>query len=271
MNNKTEKVRANAVSPQNVNEQKGKHVQQQKHSRAKLDTLRTEGRCFNCQEVGHEQRNCPKLNSMRPPKPAIKAGAINLSKMDKLAEKVGKADIYVGHISMEGSDEITCELAELEEIEFRVHKLCEQAWGEDPLWYNEEMRPECKWSVGADDQEITVWDFVSGENRTFSREVINDPNFNIAEIFSEPVANRAPAPVREGGYPLIENEKYDRWEWPAMNWLQARLMGQLEAADELNIPTEYTRIDIQPTMDGYSVQLDESDIILSLTHEEVLD
>ena len=31
------------------------------------------------------------------------------------------------------------------------------------------------------------------------------------------------------------------------------------------------RIDMQPTMFGYSVQLDKSDIIYNITHEEVLD
>ena len=31
------------------------------------------------------------------------------------------------------------------------------------------------------------------------------------------------------------------------------------------------RIDVQPTMFGYSIQLDESDLIYNVTHEEVLD
>ena len=78
--------------------------------------------------------------------------------------------------------------------------------------------------------------------------------------------------VREGGYPILDNEVYNRWEWPATSWLQARLTGQLNAVDEGNAPQgTQTRIDIQPTMSGYSVQLDESDIIYNLTHEEVID
>ena len=84
---------------------------------------------------------------------------------------------------------------------------------------------------------------------------------------------RTPTSVREGGYPLID-EDYDQWEWPAINWMHARLNGQLELINERNAPTNVAkenRIDVQPTMFGYSVQLDESDITYNLSHEEVLD
>ena len=267
--NKTEKVRANAVSPQNANEQKVKNFKQRKLSRAKMDSLRAEGKCFNCHETGHEQRNCPKLNKMKPPQPFIRTGAINLAKMDHLAEQKEKAEIYCGRISVGSPDPIAEELKELEDIEFRVHQMCEKAWGEDPAWHNETTRPECKWSVGADELEITVWDFVNGGNRTFPRKAIDDPSFDIAKIFEQPDSDWTPKSVREGGYPLIEI--YDRNKWPATNWLKARLTGQLEFVDERNVPPGTERIDIQPTMSGYSVQLDESDIIYNMTHKEVTD
>jgi len=131
------------VSPQNTSEQKGKNVKHKKLSRAKLDSLRAEGKCFNCQQTGHKQRNCLRLNSMRPPKPFIKAGAINLSKMDRMAKQSERADVYFGHISMTETDLITEELRELEELEYRVHRMCEEAWGKDPAWYNEETRLNC--------------------------------------------------------------------------------------------------------------------------------
>ena len=58
-----------------------------------------------------------------------------------------------------------------------------------------------------------------------------------------------------------------------MNWLHAQLTEQLESVDKGNTPDGVkrdNRIDVQPTMFGYSVQLDESDLIYNLTHEEVL-
>ena len=48
--------------------------------------LTPSGRCFNCQETGHKQQNCPKLSLMKPPKQSIKAGAVQYMKLEKLAD-----------------------------------------------------------------------------------------------------------------------------------------------------------------------------------------
>ena len=170
----------------------------------KMDELRAQGRCFNCQETGHEQRNCPKLSSMRPPKPAVRTGAVNLTKMDKLAAKKEKADVFLGNVSMMEHDLIAEELQEFKEVELRVHRLCEEAWGEDPLWYTEETRADCRWDVVADNEEVTIADFKNGGNRTFPREALENPEFCVTTLFANPKTSR-PEPAREGGYPLIEN------------------------------------------------------------------
>ena len=164
-----------------------------------MNSLRAEGKCFNCQETGHEQRNCPKLNSMRLPKPVIKARSISFIKMEELAERKARADVYVGSIGIIEPDPIADELRRHEMIELRVHRLCENAWGEDPLWYNEETRPDCKYSIQADDEEIMVWDFVNGGNRSFATKDLNDPSFNIARIFASPEPNRTSTSVCTGG------------------------------------------------------------------------
>jgi hypothetical protein len=182
-----------------------------------MDNLRAEGKCFNCRETGHEQRNCPKLNSMRPPRQVIKAGAISFAKMEELADRKEKADIYIGNISIEETDPIAEKFREYEEIERKVHRWCENAWGEDPLWYTEETRPDSKYGVDVHDNEITIWDFVNRRDRTFTREDVDDPNFNVAEAFAAPEPDRTPTSAREGGYPDAEN--YQQWDWPAIRWL----------------------------------------------------
>ena len=120
---------------------------------------------------------------------------------------------------------------------------------------------------------MTSWSGTSQtRQRTFVRCEIDDPDFDIAGIFTRLELNRTPMSVREGGYPDLEN--YQRWEWPAINWMQARLNGQLNFVDEGNAPegvNDNERIDVQPTMFGYSIQLDKSDLIYNVTHEEVLD
>ena len=58
-----------------------------------------------------------------------------------------------------------------------------------------------------------------------------------------------------------------------MNWLHTRLTEQLESVNDGNTLDgikKDNRIDIQPMMFRYSVQLNESDLIFNLTHEEVL-
>jgi len=270
---RSERIRANALSPQNAPSQRPRSNQQQKQppklSRAKMDALRAEGKCFNCQEKGHEQRNCPRLNSMKPPKPMIKAGSISIAKMDKIAEQMSDEendDIYVGSISVMTPDPIANELREFEAIEKRVHQLCEETWGADPLWYNEETRLDARWSVVMNEREIEVWDFELDRARTIPRDVIEDPNFKIADIFD---ANSPPNSVREGGYPDAEN--YQRWEWPAINWMLARFEGYLDSVNNGEMPTDIlNRIDIMPIMLGYSIRIIELNVYYNITHEEVL-
>ena len=209
---------------------------------------------------------------MRLPKPAIKSNAIRFDELEKLADRKEKANLYSTHVSIIKADPIVDKLREYEELELRVHQLCEATWGKDPLWHNEETCPDCKYSIGVDDDEITVWDFVNSKERTFARRDLDDPDFNIAEIFVSPELNRTLTSVQEGGYPSLGN--YQCWDWPAINWLHAQLTSQLEFVDEGNMPDGVPKekcIDIQPTMFGYSIQLDESDLIYNITHEEVLD
>ena len=109
--NKQENVRANAISPQNTPDRKGKGIPNHKKlSWNKMDELRAQGKCFNSQETGHKQRNCLKLNAMWPPKPAVRTGAVNLTKMDKLAAKKEKADVFFGNVSIMEHDPIAEEL-----------------------------------------------------------------------------------------------------------------------------------------------------------------
>ena len=237
-----------------------------------MDMLRAEGKCFNCREAGHEQRNCPRLQSMKLPMTAIKAGAIGFASLEKLVEMSEESDIWVGSMSIVRNDPIAEELVELEEIEFEAHRLCEEAWGEDPLWYQEETRFECKYSVCASNKEVDICNRVIGEIRTIAIDKISNPAFNITNAFKTPETNRTPGSVWEGGFPVID--KYNKWEWLAINWMTARLRGQLLSVDRHNAPEgvkDKDRIDVQPTMFGYSIQLDESDIIYNISHKKVLD
>ena len=83
--------------------------------------------------------------------------------------------------------------------------MCKAAWGEDPLWYIEEMCPDCKYNIEVNNKEITIWDFMDGRSRTFARDKLDDPDFDIAVIFNGPEPDRTLTSVQEGGYPDLGN------------------------------------------------------------------
>ena len=98
------------------------------------------------------------------------------------------------------------------------------------------------------------------------RRDLDNPDFNITEIFVSPELNRTPTSVWEGRHPSLRN--YQHWDWPAINWLHVLLTGQLEFIDKGNVLDSVPKekcINIQPTMFGYSIQIDESDLIYNIT------
>ena len=178
-----------------------------------------EGKCFNCREAGHEQRNCPKLQSMKPPRMAIKAGAIRFALLEKLVETSEESNVWVRSMLIARNDLIMDKLAELEEIKFKAHRLCKEAWGEDPLWYQEETWFKCKYSICVSNKEIDICNQMTGKIRTITIDKIGDPAFNIMDAFKTPEMNRTPGSVQEDEFPVID--EYNKWEWPAINWMAA--------------------------------------------------
>ena len=75
-----------------------------------MDSLRAEGKCFHCHKKGHEQRNCPKKSSMKPPRSSVKSRSIQLANLDKLAKDKDRVDTFVGSMMVIGYDPIMEEL-----------------------------------------------------------------------------------------------------------------------------------------------------------------
>ena len=96
---KSDRVRANAVAPQPVAEQSRPWPEQEyrkrgrKINKAKRNQLRAAGKCFQYEETGHDQRNCPKLHSMR--RPTINAGNVEIARLERLSNRRNEADIWV--------------------------------------------------------------------------------------------------------------------------------------------------------------------------------
>jgi hypothetical protein len=263
-------VRANAVSPGNRSQKRPDAPAKGKKQidKGKRDRLRGEGKCFNCEEKGHEIRNCPKLHSMKPPQ--MRTGSVRFDEMERLSQQRDQADAYVGRIQVLLSDEEGSDLSyeDNELLEGHVHSLCEDVWGEDPLWHDEETRWMSQYTVQIEGENITVWNCAPEKSTyEFRKSDLKDPKFDISRAGNGSSGNKRRASVPKGG--SNPTGIYKRWSWPAIYWLRRWLSIELGVQDVKEIPTE-DRIDVQPTMTGYSVQIDD-EIFYNISHEEVVD
>ncbi|KAF9789345.1 hypothetical protein BJ322DRAFT_1105211 [Thelephora terrestris] len=270
-----EQVRANAITPQprmdpnrtdggrhpdggrNRRARKGRRV-----SREKRDQLRAEGKCFQCEQVGHSQRDCPELNMMRPP--AIRANNVNIARLERLAKTRGKADLQMGHISMVGNDEVVDDLTP---AMHKVYKWCAATWGEDNRWLDPATRYQSKYGIyqygtrAGDVMEIILYD--EPGVRPFEVDVSRfiNPELCLADMLGAK-ANTTPACVREGGF--RDNGKYDTWKWPALEWLRQLL------TDQLKLEESGDTVSVKPSYEGYGLHLKGTDVYYEITHTEML-
>ena len=128
---KPDGVQANAIMPpllageRSQPRERERRIPGRRISRVKPDQLRAAGKCFQCEETGRDQRNCPKLHSIR--RPAMGVGSIVF---------IGMAGMATGQDGMEG----TSNDPEATESERRAYELCAMEWDDDARWWNIETR-----------------------------------------------------------------------------------------------------------------------------------
>lgn len=86
---------------------KGKAAPRSKLSPEERDKMRAEGRCFECKEIGHQSRNCPKRHEAKAPK--VSVGAVRYEylrnvNLDKLTDEKLAAGARVASVSIENSE-----------------------------------------------------------------------------------------------------------------------------------------------------------------------
>ena len=161
-----ERVRANAVTPQprggpsRADGRRAKHARKgKKVSREKRDQLRAEGKCFQCEQPGHSQRDCPELNTLRPPN--VRVNNVEIARLERLAKVKDRADLQVGHISLETNDPSEDDATPTMR---KVYWQCANIWGSDERWLDPETRHAsrygiCQYGTGIGDLvEVTIRD-----------------------------------------------------------------------------------------------------------------
>ena len=267
-----DKFRANSVTPQpsagpfqaRGREQQGRG---RKLSRAKRDQLRAAGKCFQCEETGHDQRNCPKLHTMRrPTDSAVRASNIDMARLERLSIARSDADVRMNSVLLEPEGVSSPEDDDTEAVR-RAYGLCAAAWGGDECWLDPETRADSRYgiyqySTGSGDL-VEIFDRSQPGIGTLEVDAsrFGDPNFSLADVHALG-ADTDLSCIREGGY--RNRRTYKIWEWSALKWLRDTMQEQLslESANEL--------LSIWPAMDGYCLHLVGTDVFYGLTHAEVL-
>ena len=267
-----ERVRANAVTPQpqagpsRTEGGRPRHVRKgKKISKEKRDQLRAEGKCFQCEQTGHSQRDCPELNTMRPPN--VRVNNVNVARLERLSRAREKADLQVGHISMipDGAieEDATPEMK-------RAYERCAAAWGEDERWLDPETRCNSKYGIhqygtGVGDLiEIQLRDVPGVPVLEVDTKRLVDRQFSLTTVLGE--ANTHLVCVREGGFRDRENYRkgYNLWKWPALEWVRDHVR------EQLTFEKSEDKVIVQPTIDGYGLHIKGTDVFYEITHAEVL-
>jgi len=221
-------------------------------SRVKRDQLRAAGKCFQCEETSHDQRNCPKLHSMR--RPAMGVGSVVF---------VGMIGTTTGQDDAEGASNNP----EATGPECRAYELCAMEWGDDERWQNAETRATSRYGIhqydtGSGDL-VEIFDMSQPGIGTLEVESSRfaDPNFRLADVHALD-ANTDISCIREGGY--RNRRDYKIWEWLALKWLKETLQGQIlfESGND--------SVSVWPALDGYCLHLDGTDVFYNIKHAEVL-
>ena len=280
-NSGRDRVRANAVTPQpggsqsrnsgrnrDSGQNRGNDRGQDKRkgrfgrtiSRAKRDELRAEGKCFQCERVGHSQRDCPDLNTLHPA--AVLAG--DIARLERLSGARGQANLQVGSIVLGSGD---CADRETTAAMRRAHELCAEAWGADTAWLEVESRADsryriCQYDTGSGEL-VEVIDCNQPALGVMEVDVVRfeDPNFRLTDMFGA-VANTGQPCVREGGF--RDRRKYKIWRWSAIKWLRCLI------DDQIGFERSSDIVIVQPSMKGYSLHIKGTDVYYEITHAEVL-
>lgn len=272
---KKEYVRANAVTPQPqhpaLNQAgpprlraprpegqcppcKGKNV-----SRAKRDQLRAENKCFQCEQPGHSQHDCPELNTMRPP--TLRSGNIKMAWLESLSMARDQAALKISCLAIKreiSEDDATPEMQE-------AYQQCTAKWGEDNRWLNPDTRWESKYGIyqyGTNHRDL-IEVVIHGRHELGTLEVdvlrFSDRNFDLTKMLSPGMNTLC---VQESGFRDCQN--YDSRKWTALQWLKDLIKDQLEHEKS------DLEVNVLPTKKGYGLGSKGGRVLYEVTHTKVL-
>ena len=228
--------------------------------------MRTEGKCFQCEQPGHSQRDCPELNTLRPPN--VRVNNVEIARLKRLARVKDKADLQVGHILLETNDPSEDDATP---TMWKVYWQCANIWGSNERWLDPETRHASKYRIYQYGTGIgdLVEIMIQGMPEIGTLEIditrFDDPDFVLTDVL-DLQTNADQSCVRVGGFRDREyyRKEYDKGRWPAMEWMRKLVNDQLayEKSEE--------SISVEPAFGGYGLHIEGTDVNYKITHVEVL-
>ena len=167
----------------------------------KRDELRAAGKCFQCKETGHNQRNCSKLHSIR--RPTANAVNIESTRRERTRRVRNSPDVHLSAVTLgvgcsEETDDATDEM-------WRAYGLCALEWGPDERWMGVGTRLDSRYFIYQYDTltepVVEVRDELQPDMRILevAASRFADPEFRLRDVYSAS-ANTGSVRVREGGW-----------------------------------------------------------------------
>ncbi|KAJ3486050.1 hypothetical protein NLI96_g4519 [Meripilus lineatus] len=234
-------------------------------SREERDRLRAEGRCFNCKDVGHESRNCPKRKTAKAP--TVHAGSVRFGKLEQLA-KQARETLNVSAIRIDPNKIFT----DLEDSETEREHLSTRR--DDELKHLARAMISSAYQIETDDLEerfqvidlgnrfeIIDWEDRPAESCIIYKDQLEKEDFCMKDALTNRETLKPKNPNARGFPSMGEQPE----EHSAMSWLHMRFAAALEGVN----PDD--RIMVEPVTEGYRVTITEEDISFVLTHQNVAD
>ena len=138
----------NAVTPRQSNKDsrdrdRGRWGQGRRISQAKRNELRAAGKCFQCEEAGHDQGNCPRLHSVR--RPTANAVNIESARRERTRRVRNSPEIRLTAVAI--GTEYGREVDDATDDMQRAYDLCALEWGPDERWISMETRLDSRYFV----------------------------------------------------------------------------------------------------------------------------
>ena len=198
----------------------------------------------------------------------MRVNNVEIARLERLAKVKDRADLQVGHISLETNDPSEDNATPTMR---KVYWQCANIWGSDERWLDPETRHASRYGIyqygtGIGDLvEVTIRD--KPEIGTLEIDVtrFDDTDFALTDVL-DLQTNADQSCVQVGGFRDREyyRKEYNQRRWPALEWTRKLVNDQLafEKSEET--------ISVDPAFDGYGLHIEGTDVNYKITHVEVL-